>query len=65
MTPISTVDNVHFQNMIKSFNSTAPMIGKFAVQKMIINIADKLGMVQGHWCHSSCPGLEISNFIKK
>jgi hypothetical protein len=67
MTLISSVDNEHFQNMIKCFNSTAPMIGKFAVQKMIINIADKLGMVQGLWCHSRCPGvgLEISNFIKK
>jgi hypothetical protein len=67
MTPISAVDNELFQNMIKCFNSSTPTIGKFAVPMMIINFADKLGMVQGLWCHSRCPGagLEIGNFIKK
>jgi hypothetical protein len=67
MTPISAVHNELFQKMIKCFNSTTPTIGKFAVPKMIINFADKLGMVQGLWWHSRCPGagLEISNFIKK
>jgi hypothetical protein len=61
MTWISAVDNEHFQHMIKCFNSTAPAIGKLAVQKMIINIADELGMVQRLWCHIQMPRSRLRN----
>jgi hypothetical protein len=39
MTLISAVDNELFQNLIKCFNLTTPMIGKFPVPKIIINFA--------------------------